>query len=248
MESAQAPLHPNVTAVRHLHIRRPTVTALRNVYAAGPYPASESEDAQFLEVGTSTRDHNPSLPTVNPNSPSRISTAASRPERENGSPQRCDRRPDDRPDFHRSTIDIDIDGTRPVNSDDRTLLYVCHQTSNNSTQPIRVVGRGRAHYGGKTKKKAEEKVEKSAIPTPAPPPPEESADPPKVTSSRAASEPVMVLRTMQPEIVTIQGLGSEMVPPPVALRRAEPQREMPPTVLTSTRPPIPTPTSHRQSR
>ncbi|GBP52034.1 Nucleic-acid-binding protein from transposon X-element [Eumeta japonica] len=84
------------------------------------------------------------------------------------------------------------------------------------------VSRGGAYYGEKMKKKAEEKAE---------PFPESST----ISSHLRNSDGVP---SDAPEIVPTQGPRSAMASTPMALRRAVPQREMSPAVLTSTRPPI----------
>ncbi|GBP91135.1 hypothetical protein EVAR_24087_1 [Eumeta japonica] len=136
-------------------------------WAYEPGPTPEAIRDAYAAVRVTLRRTAPDLVTRDRPAPTvkahiRPVTAASRPDRENGSPQW---HPDYSPDHHRSTIDID--GTRPINGDDRTPPpYGCHRTSDKSAQPIRAVSRGKAHCGGKTK----EKAEKGATPTPASPP------------------------------------------------------------------------------
>ncbi|GBP37482.1 hypothetical protein EVAR_79415_1 [Eumeta japonica] len=68
--------------------------------------------------------------------------------------------------------------------------------------------------------------------------PERFPDPPKVLSSRTAPEPATAIRAMRPRTMPFQGpRPATAPPPPMAQLKMEPQREMPPTILTSKRPP-----------
>ncbi|GBP94375.1 Nucleic-acid-binding protein from transposon X-element [Eumeta japonica] len=72
-----------------------------------------------------------------------------------------------------------------------------------------------------------------------PSPPEELADHPRVQSSRAASEAATAMRAVWPRSMPIREARSAMFPPPpIARPRVVPQREMPPTILTSKRTPV----------
>ncbi|GBP31514.1 hypothetical protein EVAR_84626_1 [Eumeta japonica] len=226
------PVLCHVTDVKHSDIHRSIANALRDAYAA------VRVTLRWTAPDLLTRDQ--PAPTVKAHIWPVTGSAQffggwhANEGTENGLPQR---RPDDRPDHHRSTIDIDIDGTKPINGDDRTPppSYGCYRTSDKTAQLIQAVGRGRAHCGGKTKKRRRIKVQFPLLP-PSPRgicrPSEGSVLPSSPrTSDRDSSD-------ARPRRVPIQGSRPATAPPlQMVLLMAEPQREMPPTILTSKRSP-----------